>query len=392
MSADVLQTTNIGPTSYRNWKAQLAGTRVYGASEVPIYSDAALTGEIRSGLGPYELRNGLPASLIDPAAVLTIVSHLDPSQLPAMDKTNTASFTGAWLGDEIAALVSLACGARVMAGAPTRYLQSDGKTWILMGDRMRPTLSPRTNGRGLVLPRAVEEKPLEPDLLATFAALEPEAATVVVRAARSYRDALWIAEAEPDLAWLLLVSALEVAAVQQQIENTPPLDIMRASKPKLIARLEAVGGGLAEEVANGLARELRATVRFLGFMDRFMPRPPDRRPAFGALCIDWSTEGLRRTMTKVYELRSLALHEGIPFPPPMCQAPPAVQLAEAPAEVMLGLSSSTTGGVWTRRDAPLLLHTFEYIARGALLKWWAALPRAVPTAPGLEPPARADPT
>jgi hypothetical protein len=39
--------------------------------------------------------------------------------------------------------------------------------------------------------------------------MEPGDATALVRSARFYSDALWIAEAEPDLAWLFLVSALE---------------------------------------------------------------------------------------------------------------------------------------------------------------------------------------
>ncbi len=70
----------------------------------------------------------------------------------------------------------------------------------------------------------------------------------------------------------------------------------------------------------------------------------------------------------------LALHEGIPFPPPMCDAPFDERGWPAPHEGGgLGLATGTQGGVWMSDDLPMTLHTFEYIARGALLNWWSSL-------------------
>jgi hypothetical protein len=34
------------------------------------------------------------------------------------------------------------------------------------------------------------------------------------------------------------------------------------------------------------------------------------------------------------------------------------------------------GGVWKAEDVPILLNTFEYIARNVLLNWWASLAEA----------------
>jgi len=45
----------------------------------------------------------------------------------------------------------------------------------------------------------------------TFAALSPEQAIALGRAARLYQDALWLAESEPNLSWLMLVAAVETA-------------------------------------------------------------------------------------------------------------------------------------------------------------------------------------
>ncbi len=37
------------------------------------------------------------------------------------------------------------------------------------------------------------------------------------------------------------------------------------------------------------------------------------------------------------------------------------------------LATMANGGVWIIDDTPILLHTFEYIVRGALLNWWVSL-------------------
>ncbi len=366
-----MSTSKAGPLSYQNWLAQAGGAPRRSVSEVPLYSDAHITGELTEGLGPYVFRNGLPNDERDPAVVLFVDGHLDPNNLPRMQKTDTANFTGAWLGDEIAALCSLAFGARIMAGSVTRLSVPGSGFWTILGDSDRPSVFPVPHDRPKILPRVVETTTMQPELLASYQYLGPEQATALVRAARSYRDALWVAEPEPELSWLLLVSALEVASVQQQIDHTSPVDILRASKPKLVARLQSPE--LVEEVANALARELRATARFLDFMGRFAPDPPAKRPPEG-FRIDWSAANLKRAMKTVYEHRSRALHEGIPFPPPMCDAPMFIDPKwDAPIETVPGLAVSTSGGVWSGDDMPFTLHSFEYIARGALLNWWRAL-------------------
>ena len=359
-----------GPMSFRNWRRSLTGSPCFGVSEVPLYSDATICGEVRKGIGPYRLLNASPATPLDPAVLLVMESFLNPNDLPAMIETDTSNFTGAWLGDEIAALLALSSGARIIAGDATRNLHAG--EWIISGDHDRPTLFPKRPGRQPILPRAVQHTQITPDSLGQYNALNASAATALVRAARLYRDGLWIAEVEPELTWLLFVSAIEVAAVYQQIEDIEPLEILRLSKPKLVARLASTPG-LLHEVASALSRELRATNRFLEFSSRFMPAPPDKRPPIG-FRLDWTASTLRRCMQKVYEQRSLALHEGIPFPPPMCGAPVFSEASwDAPVETVPGLAASTTGGVWKREDLPISLHTFEYVTRGLLQKWWADL-------------------
>jgi hypothetical protein len=38
-----------------------------------------------------------------------------------------------------------------------------------------------------------------------------------------------------------------------------------------------------------------------------------------------------------------------------------------------GASVQQGASVWAAADIPMYLHTFEYLARGALLAWWRSL-------------------
>jgi hypothetical protein len=372
MTRTEASSTETGPTSYRNWRAQIDGASSYGADEIAIYSDARITGQIEEGLGPYALINGHPADKRDPALILRARAYLDPRAFSFPRQTNTKGFTGSTPADEIAALVSLQVGARVMAGGVVRFADADELHWRILGDRDRPTPLFPAAGKVPLLPRALQAKSIRPAPFDTFPKLAPDDATALVRAARCYRDALWIAEAEPELAWLLFVSALEVAAVQQHIDRADPIDILRGSKPKLVEMLEG-DESLLRDVAVELARDLRATARFLDFALRFTPAPPSPRAPEG-FRLDWSQNHLKNCMKKVYAHRSNALHEGVPFPPPMCDSPfQGGPDWEAPGETVIGVAVSTAGGTWVREDLPFPLHTFEYIVRGALLSWWEHL-------------------
>lgn len=369
------QTTQIdlrlGPVSYRNWRAQVGGNPSLGWFEVPLYSDVHISGGVPMGLGPYQLINALPMENPDPAFVLNVSGHLDYNDLPRIKKTDTSNFTGAKLADEIACLLALIYGVRLMAGGETRY-SLDERQFVIVGDRERPAFYAHSLRRNSVLPRVVEDKSIaDASVLDTYPNMQPDNATMLVRAARSYRDAIWIADAEPELAWLLLVSALEVAAVQQQISQSTPSDLLRLAKPELAASLDRLSDpSVLESVADALLGELKATRRFIDFMMKFKPQPPPRRPPEG-FQFDWSSENFKKAITKVYGHRSLALHDGVPFPPPMCD-PPAWDAEgwEAPIETVPGLATSMMGGSWERKDLPFSLHTFEYVARESLLAWW----------------------
>jgi hypothetical protein len=144
------------------------------------------------------------------------------------------------------------------------------------------------------------------------------------------------------------------------------VEVLRDVKPEWADELETAGGAaLLESMATKLVPLFGATQRFKDFVLEHLPAPPTKRPEWGRL--DWDKAKMRKTIGRVYECRSDALHGGKPFPVPMCMPPhPGFT---PPHEIPFGLATASQNGVWVSKDAPLLLHTFEYIARGALLHW-----------------------
>jgi hypothetical protein len=199
--------------------------------------------------------------------------------------------------------------------------------------------------------------------------LSASAAIALVKAARLYQEALWLVETETPLSWLLMVSAVETAANQWRCQKEAPAERLKDSKPVLYRYLEVIGTDVLAAVAKEIAEVLGATSKFIGFVLEFLPPPPSARPPVGFRC-SWSETAIRKAMRLIYDHRSRALHDGRPFPLPMCEIPFTLPGWPAPAERPVGLAAAAQGGVWLSKDTPMHFHTFEHIARGVLLNWW----------------------
>lgn len=388
-----------GPSSYRNWRAALEGAPSQGAYEVPLYTDAHVTGMITEGYGPYQFLNTVPIDdrpgALRPSIVLRVEDHLyfDQATMPPMDRTEDELYHGGWLNEEIAMLTSLCLGIRLKPGRVSREFHPGDNPRgrpIAWGSGREPTLPPGSSGR--VLPRVVGTHSLDQlSPLLGYPNLSEADAIILVRAARLYQDAVWIAEAEPELSWIMLVSAIETAAGHWRAATEPPIERLRASRPGLEKMLRDVGGEeFVLQIAEQLAPYMGATKKFTDFVLEFLPGPPVSRPGDFSRH-SWERKPLKKTLEVVYNYRSRALHGGRPFPAPMCEAPMILAAGEAPTEVPVGLAMRTKGGTWLAKDTPILLHTFEYIVRGALLRWWNAMvPRgeaaAFYEAPSVKPP------
>jgi len=366
--------------SQLNWlrvSADETDTPIY---EYPLFSDAHMTGEVTDGLGPYSFLNAVPIpsgpGIVNAPIVLRAVFYLGEYR-PDMSKTDESLYHGGTLVDEIAALASLALGVRIRAGSETRRFEPGKDPYgrpCAWNDEPRPVIRVRRNH--LVLPSVTGTHSMDPlETLKSIPLIDPARYVNLIRACKYYQDAIWVAESEPNLAWLMLVSALETAANDVYETDAPADEHLRDSKPKLASLLEQHGGHqLVTQVADMIAHTFGATKKFIDFTMRFMPDPPQERPEQESLCVKWSKTSLKKVLNAVYNYRSRSLHAGLPFPAPMFEPPFQFAADSPPSEVpMTGLASHSCGGTWMPKDTPINLHCFHYITRGVLLKWWQGI-------------------
>jgi hypothetical protein len=278
---------------WANWQAWKAGRPALGAVEYTLHTDAPfLFGEIREGLGPYQLLNtgtgSSPLGGVVPAVVLRVEHHIIPPWGPPSSgrvgpnpheewTRNVDAYHGGEVGDELASLVSLALGTRFEDGGLTRVFDPDGdpRGRPAYQAYRQPRLVPGTLAFLMPIRTAHE---LESRLrladcapwLQRYFRLERRQANALVRAARSYQAALWAAEDEPRQGWLRLISAVEAAAHHWARGNASSVEQLRAVEPQLADRLQAAGGGLLDAVAERFSPGLQPTTRMVRFTLKFL--------------------------------------------------------------------------------------------------------------------------
>ena len=375
----------MGTHAWRNWRASLQPTTEIPARyEDAIYSDARFLGE-RLELGPYTILPTFASTAPMPVALVLrcemrrslepgLIDHTTGKLLPA----DSSGYHGGTVSDELAALLSLALGVRCRAGGTVRVwgLPDDDPAGYPM-ELDRQHLS-RPGPPGLeVLPNVVRQVEFADasDLLSTFPHLGSEDASALARAARLYANALWWANEDTNFAWLQMVGAVEAAAARRNEAGQQPLSTLEELQPRLWEALDGAPEETKQKVEELVVRPSSATRKFLGFVENFAPRAPQPRPAFG---LDWTR--LRKHLGIIYDHRSRALHDGRPFPHPMLDKPMQGPDGQ-PSEVPVGMSATAKGSSWMAKEMPMLLHTFEYVARGALLNWWHDLAPVVKSQP-----------
>lgn len=369
-------TTLIGAASCDNWCAFLRGEPQLAAYEYLLYSDADFVGEVAEGLGPYQFLNLAPfeinPGIAQPSIVLRAGFHIHAGRAPETEdqKQKQQRYHGGDSIDEVIAVASLMMGARLRRGAKVRRFENQGDARgrpLMESLRPVPFLSSGPQARSK-LPYTAQQKSLALlGEMALYPKLKPRDSIAFVRSARLYQEALWVAESDPNLSWLWLVSAIEAAA--NQWSTVQDLgggidDAARQSQSDLFTYLDSLAiEGLADRVEEAFGPTLGSTKKFVSFLIEFHPDPPAVRPE-ERVQIPWSATKLRRSFNTIYKWRSRALHDGIPFPLLMCE-PPMVGDSEVFWEKPFGENA-----YWSEKDLPMLLHTFEYIARNALIRWY----------------------
>jgi hypothetical protein len=206
--------------------------------------------------------------------------------------------------------------------------------------------------------------------LETYAAVSSDDAVALTRAAGQYADALWWADADPRIAWIKLVGALETAANSFDASTgSNAVDLLKGHRGKLYGRLKRVSPEAIEIVADELAGLLNAQGKMVSFTLKHAPDPPELRPFIARFNFD----DLEKALRMICEWRSRDLHDGIPFPGPMCE-PPIVDDEGVAHERMAFIAATSHGGTWEADEQlPMYLHTFAHVVGGALQNWWAGL-------------------
>ena len=360
------------------WQSQKDQTNLPFACEYEIYSDTAFTGQILEGLGPYRFLNTLPwieaAGQVRATLALRVDFHIE-AEIPDMGTTDESLYHGgSTIADEIAALASLALGRRILAGEVTREFGTNAdprgqprhgrppQIPLVQSNRNGPPILPQTFGR-----RSLDDL----NRLSSIPDIGHERYVKLVRACKAYQQALWIADLEPNMAWLLLVSSLETAAGDEIFERQTHEEIFRDAHPSLVHELEREGGEqLVQTVAVELSHLLKSTKKFIQFGMRFLPDPPLERPTQPGSQVNWSRNSMRNILGKIYQYRSRYLHESLPFPAPMLSSRELVMESPPPEHPSVSLGTFSRGGTWVPNDLPINLHCFHYLVRGLLLNWW----------------------
>lgn len=382
-----------GPHGWLNWYAERAGASRRKEThpdsvvirpiweEFALYTDALLGGSWLT-VGPYEFLHidHVEKATVGNARKLLILrawDHLEdaPSGGEWKAETDIADYFGGDIGDELAALLGLALNCRIRSGGSVRQgLPLQNMPLGLPDERshLAPALQPPH--RQSMINTLVDTRSLDDarELLEIYPTISGEDAVALVRSARQFVDGLWLADADPRLAWIKLIGALEAAAGRRDDMRDPDSAAkLKRRNRQLYNSLKNVPEATLNVVAEQTARLFRVELKVRSFVRAFDPGPPQRRPQGAGWCIDWAD--LDQAIGVIYNHRSRDLHDGIPFPWPLCEPPHLIPDEEMPSERFPAIGVSGRGGKWTADELPMYLHVFAHIVGGSLRKWWASL-------------------
>lgn len=370
---------DMGTDAWRNWNAFNEENPETENADDELYSDRHFVGG-PSTHGPYSLaviigRWPETTGAVRPAVRLRVGVHanlipdvvVDGELVPA----NSDAYHGGGVSDEIAALASLTLGVRLRVAGTSRLsgIDEQGQERSPIFLEVAPLANPGRPGREYI-PAALNRPAHLGHLnrLDSFPDLDEEAQVELIRAARAYATGLWWSNEDQNLAWLQLVTAVEIAANHRQRVKASSQELVEALWPELWSALKPADDVVRAEVSKLITPQMRATRKFVDFLTECAPEPPELRPSFGQL--DWAR--MAQHARTIYGHRSTALHGGKPFPLSMLEQPRGEENG-ATQEVPWGLNTGGLGGVWDAKEAPMLLSIFEYIVRGSLLNWWDEL-------------------
>lgn len=314
--------------------------------EYEVISDAKIIGELE--YGPYKFsmwefsnkKEGEERKLC-----LAIKSKMFDSEAYDINYAKRKGFYhGGGIADEIVSISSLVFRRRLKLGSVTR-IDNRPSLYIKGNDFLdRQLITGESNLASLF------------EWFKLVEGLNQKYDLRFILAVRMYHKSILLIEDEPDLAYLNLITAIEILCQDTDIGEVTLHDLDKGLA-NLVDNLE---GNIKNQIASRiLKREKFIKRRFVKFIldyleDSFWNEV--ERPALGKI----ETEDLHEYLERVYDQRSRTLHSGEPFPPFLFRAPMHGAEIEFSFGIILGEKK------WEREDFIPYPHFFERLVNHVL--------------------------
>jgi hypothetical protein len=337
----------------RNLSASEAGGDGHEVYEFEVFCEVPTNGEFRRGpfaLVPWDAEpapSGFRRSLL-----LTIANHLPDEHLGASKAPTKGGFYhGVSMQAEFCALATALLRRRIDLGPLVRA-------------RDIPIRVPLTGRRrhNQLVSGEIKLNDLDTALDA-LRALPEEHHQMFILACRMYQEALTQIDEKPDLAYLLLVSAIEVFVAKmgqrtKESELAPELLAALGKIPDETSRRLVVDRIL--DLDRGISRNFVAFVVDL-VSDDFWNESPNLAVEKGRI----EASELSELLYRVYNQRSKTLHEAEPFPPNVMEPP------DTDAEIDRSEGISVGQRRWTQSQMIPYVRFFERLVQHVLKRFLA---------------------
>ena len=307
--------------------------------EYEVISDSNIIGNLE--YGPYSFsmwefsdkKEGEERKLC-----LSITSkRFDSENLNIDDAKRKGFYHGGGIAEEIISLASLIFRRRLKLGPVTR-IDNRPSLYLRENDFLDKQLITGDSNLGSLF-----------DWLKFVEGLNAKYDLSFILAVRLYHKSLLLIDEEPDLAYLNLISAIEVLCQDTDIGEVTLYDVDK----RLASLVYALEDNVKNEIERSiLKREKFIKRRFVKFIldyieDSFWSEV--ERPALGKI----NPSDLQEYLERIYDQRSRTLHSGEPFPPFIFRAP------MHGAEIEFAFSLIIGEKKWEQKDYIPYPHFFE---------------------------------
>ena len=200
-------------------------------------------GVVDSSFGPYRLNKGSNSDSGFFELSLAIDVYIQLSDAVYGNVLDEKTWHGRKGSEELAALFSLFFGNRIISCGFTSFESGGAALPItashLWGEKDWGACSRFLTKPSGILPNVMSSRGQNEGILGNYYKMNGIASIALTKAARCYQDALWWADLQPELSWLLLINAVEAAAnYWYKDKHDTNEDLLKCGKPGLYERFK----------------------------------------------------------------------------------------------------------------------------------------------------------